>query len=209
MTTRSPAARRRQVTKARKAEQGFLDTFRMDVAVMICERIAEGETLAKICRDSGMPDRSTFRKWVLRNEDLRAAYEAARELQSHSLFDETLDLTRRLQDDNELSNVQVTAFRVALDNLRWAAGKLNPQQYGERSNPNAALAIQIITPLNLGQAGKEYGPGPGENLYTLTASLVAPNEPGEAPAQIAASRPSVPDASEARPSNAPQPGDGG
>lgn len=162
----------RNTPEAAEARWRRLSSYDPALAVAICERIAEGETLSKVCAGEGMPDRKTFRRWMVREPELRKAYEAARELQSHSLFDEALDLVRKLKDET-LENAKVTALRVALEQLRWSAGKLNPAQYGEKSSPNGAMTVIVNTTLNLGASDRQLGPAPGENLYTLKA-VVAP-----------------------------------
>lgn len=187
-----------------------LSTYEPAKAIKICERIAEGETLSAICEDEGMPQRSTFRRWMVRQPELRKAYEAARELQSHSLFDEALDLVRRLKT-GELENAQVNAYRVALEQLRWSAAKLNPAQYGEKQNPSGVLNVQIITSLDLGK-GQQLGPAPGENLYNLkvtSPALIDASASSEMPIQAeeGQSRPEQPEAR--HPSQTPSSGDAG
>lgn len=202
-----------QQSVARRNTKGqFVGRFDPKVAVTICERIAEGETLSAICAQPGMPSRSAFRQWVLKDKELRSAYEAARELQAHSLFEEALDITRILKagkdGEDKLDNNRVNAFRVALDNLRWAAGKLNPAQYGERADPRGVVAIQIVTPLNLGQGDRQRDPIAGENLYTLKATIETPHDPGDQEAHDAGSRPSDQANSDGRPLMAPRTGNG-
>jgi len=189
-------------------------TFNLDLAVAICEQVADGQTLKAICEAPGMPNRSTFRSWVIRNPDLRKAYEAARELQAHSLYDEAMGLTRILEagkdpDGSELNNNRVNALRVALEQLRWAAGKLAPQAYGDKANPNGVIAIQINTPLNLGRASQDHDPITGTNLYSLKATIAAPNDPADTPAHDAVSGPSDPALPDGRLLQPPRPGDGG
>ncbi len=119
----------------------------------ICERIAEGETLTHICQGKGWPSPSTFRNWILKHENLREAYSLARELKSHSLFDEALDMARTIRDTP--GNAQrVRAFDVAMNHLRWSAGKLNPGMYSEKATAATLVPIQINTTIDLGGATK-------------------------------------------------------
>lgn len=192
---------------ARNKRGQYATPYDPKLAIAICERIAEGETLSGICKTEGMPDRTTFRKWVLADEDLRKAYEAARNLQAHSLFDEALDVTRQLKEDKDLDNTKVNAFRVALEHLRWSAGKLNPKEYGEKADPRGVVAVQIITPLNLGLSDRQRDPVAGENLYTLKATIEP--EPGdtEKPNEVVSRQSAT--APDGRPPMTPHPGDGG
>jgi hypothetical protein len=58
----------------------------------ICDRIAEGESLAKICSDPSMPTRDTVRRWYAEHKDFREEYEFAESFALDWLADETVDL---------------------------------------------------------------------------------------------------------------------
>ncbi len=150
--------------------------FRPELVVEIVERVAEGETLSSICADDGMPTPSTFRRWVLARDEVREAFFLARELKADSLFDEALDLARAIKRSPGTSQ-NVRAYDVAMSHLRWAAGKLNPQRYSDRSQISLTVPIQINTTLDLGQGSTvqvtEHG-----SVYDLTAQVVEEAEAG-------------------------------
>lgn len=131
--------------------------FRPELATAIIERVAEGETLSIICADDGMPSPTTFRRWVLAREEVRTAFQLARELKADSLFDEALDIARAIKRVPG-STQNVRASDVAMSHLRWAAGKLNPQRYSDRSQISFTVPIQINTPPGL-QCVAKCGPG--------------------------------------------------
>ncbi len=147
--------------------------FRPELVAAIVERIAEGETLSAICRTDGMPTPGTFRKWALARKEVWEVLQAARELKADSLFDEAMDLAREIRDDPG-SAQRVRAYDVSMSHLRWAAGKLNPQRYSDRSQMIFTVPIQINTTLDLGQgaAGTEDG-----SVYDLSAKVVSEPEP--------------------------------
>ena len=133
------------------------------VCANIIERVANGETLRGICKQDGMPDRTSFQSWVVAYPDLRSAWEAARRVKAHTLFDEALDAARDLKERaGDVGAAEVNALRVAIDTLKWTAGKLNPQEYGDKSITTPAIAIQINCGLDLG----------GQGLTTPTASTI-------------------------------------
>ncbi len=147
--------------------------FRPELVVEIVERIAEGETLSAICKRDGMPTPGTFRKWALARKEVWEAFQAARELKADSLFDEAMDLAREIRKDPG-SAQRVRAYDVAMSHLRWAAGKLNPQRYSDRSQMIFTVPIQINTTLDLGQGGGGTEDG---SVYDLTAKVVEVSEP--------------------------------
>jgi len=153
----------------------FLTTYQPEVALAIVERIAEGETLSAICAPgSGLPARSTFRRWVVRYPELSRAYSAARELSAHSLEEEALDTARQLKDPagrKKLTPTEVRALDVAMNQLRWSAARRNPRVYSERGAIQVTVPIQINTNLDLGG-------GPSvQDVYELRANVSIPQEP--------------------------------
>lgn len=138
--------------------------YREELALEICEQVAEGKTLNVICDAKGMPTATTFRRWCLENKELREGFQLARELKAHSLFDEALDLAREVKDNatkggKTYTSPQVRAFDLAMNQLRWAAAKLNPREYSDRSQLHWTVPIQINTSINLGQEGADAGEG--------------------------------------------------
>ena len=108
----------------------------------ICRRIAEGESLRKICRDASMPDKTTVLRW-LANEDnaqFRTQYAHAREMQADALFDEALEIaddasgdwTKTEDGKAILDHEHVQRSRLRVDTRKWAAGKLAPKRYGDK-----------------------------------------------------------------------------
>lgn len=63
------------------AKIGRPSKYTMEIAQAIADRLTRGETLNTICRDAGMPDASSVRRWALDDvEGFWATYDRAREL---------------------------------------------------------------------------------------------------------------------------------
>lgn len=65
-------------------------TYAESLADEICERIACGESLLRICADEGMPDKTTVIRWLAKNAAFRAAYDRARQVQIDVWAERTL-----------------------------------------------------------------------------------------------------------------------
>jgi hypothetical protein len=132
-------------SKPRKAGQP--SRYTDAVAAKICSRLAEGESLRKICKDTSMPAISTVMGWLSdgKHGEFLEQYACARELQADTLFDEALDIAddgtndwmERLDKDGEAAGWQqngehVQRSRLRVDTRKWAAGKLAPKKYGDR-----------------------------------------------------------------------------
>ena len=113
-----------------------------ELALEICTRIAEGESLRSVCRDEDMPATSTVMKWVLENHIFSEQYERAREAQADSLFDELVDIA----DEATPDNVQVQRLRV--DTRKWAASKLKSKRYGDKLQVGGAADLPPIQTRN-------------------------------------------------------------
>jgi hypothetical protein len=111
-----------------------------DVASTICQRIAEGEPLADICKDVAMPSRSTIYRWLREHGGFSHMYSRAREERADLFADQIIQIA----DD---STADHNDRRVRVDARKWAAAKLNPKRYGDRlthqgddENP-----VQVVT----------------------------------------------------------------
>ena len=103
-----------------------------EVVDAICSRIADGESLRRICEDDDMPGRRTVLDWLDNdaNEQFRAKYARAREAQADGIFDGMADIEARVSG----GDLRPDAARVVLESQRWRAEKLKPKVYGSKTS---------------------------------------------------------------------------
>lgn len=114
--------------------------FTQEVADVICERIAAGESLRSILKDDGMPASSTVFKWLIDYPAFSEQYTRAREAQADSLFDEILTIADDGRNDSytdDDGNVRtdhdvIARSKLRVDARKWMAGKLRPKKYGDK-----------------------------------------------------------------------------
>jgi len=111
---------------------------------IICERIACGESLRAICRDPDMPGVGVVLKWVEKTPDFREQYMRAREASADADADAVGDIAQRTLS----GEFEPSAARVAIDALKWSAGKRKPKVYGEKleiggSGPKGEILFTI------------------------------------------------------------------
>ena len=84
-----------------KRKTGRPTLYTEALALEICRRIAERESLRKICADLDMPDKSTVLRWLGDQEQgaFRDQYACAREMQADALFDEALEIADETSED--------------------------------------------------------------------------------------------------------------
>ena len=125
-----------------KRKRGRPSDYTDVLALEICRRIAEGESLRSVCRDEAMPDKTTVLRWLgtKENEEFRTQYACAREMQADALFDEALEIADETSEDwittedgkKVLDHEHVQRSKLRVDTRKWAAGKLAPKKYGDR-----------------------------------------------------------------------------
>lgn len=122
---------------------GRPSAYTQELADLICERLADGESLRSICRDESMPDKATVCRWLAKHQDFRDQYAHAREMQADSLFDENLDIADNANNDwmerfgegNEgwqINGEAIQRSKLRIDTRKWMAGKLAPKKYGDK-----------------------------------------------------------------------------
>ena len=101
----------------------------------ICDRVAEGESLAAICAEQRMPGYSTVRGWLARAAKdgapaelvaFRESYQRAREWYADYLADEALDLVRTVTSEN------AREVRRRFEVIKRKTARLAPQVYGDQ-----------------------------------------------------------------------------
>lgn len=91
----------------------------------ICERLSNGEPLAAICRDEGMPDPSTVWDWQQNKPEVSQAIARAREIGEEVIAAECLDIADDLQD-------HPASRRVRVETRLKLLAKWNPKKWGEK-----------------------------------------------------------------------------
>jgi len=109
---------------------GRPSSYTDDIAREICERIANGESLRRICLDEHMPSRITVHAWLLddRYAEFLTKYTRARELQAENFADEMTDIA----DFGEVDKDHINRDRLRIETRKWIASKLKPKKYGDR-----------------------------------------------------------------------------
>ena len=104
------------------------DVITDEIQDEICQRIAEGQSLAEICRSEGMPTYRQVFYWLTKNEDFANNYARAREAQADADADAIGDMANQVR----LGLLDPSAARVAIDAYKWTAGVRKPKKYGNK-----------------------------------------------------------------------------
>jgi len=130
--------------------------FSQDLFDLICERIAEGESLRSICADEDMPSTTAVKKWLIKDDGgaLVAQYTRAREMQADTLFEDILDISDNARNDwmeregegsagYALNGEHIQRSRLRVDARKWMAGKLRPKVYGDKVDVSGNVGFTV------------------------------------------------------------------
>lgn len=119
--------------------------YTQETADIICERLADGESLRTICDDEDMPARSTVFRWLSLHKEFSDQYARAKEVQAEVLADELIsiaddgrnDWMERKNEDGENigwreNGEALRRSALRIDTRKWVAAKLLPKKYGEK-----------------------------------------------------------------------------
>jgi hypothetical protein len=139
---------------------GRPSTYSVETAEAICEGLAQGSSLRKICSADDMPAMSTVCLWLTKHPDFSAQYARARETQMETLFEEIFEIADDSTGDTfidsegkeRVDHENINRSRLRVDTRKWALSKLSPKRYGERlaaelSGPDGApIGLTPILP---------------------------------------------------------------
>ena len=120
-------ARKKPAAPAKK-KVGRPSAYTEALAAEICERLANKESMRRICTDPRMPDRTTVQEWIAKDPNFATKCARAREAQADYIVDDCADI-----EEKTLSGeVSPAAARAVLASKQWRAAKLAPKKYGDK-----------------------------------------------------------------------------
>lgn len=111
-----------------KNKGGRPSSYNQDTANEFCARIADGQSLRRVCREDDMPSAKTIFNWFESYPEFLQQYARAKEESAEAHADNIQDIA----DDVLKGNIDPQAARVAGDLLKWTASKLKPKKYGDK-----------------------------------------------------------------------------
>lgn len=103
--------------------------YSQEMADKICEQIAHGKSLRAVCAEDDMPPMKTIYRWLEANEEFRHQYARARDKQADYFAEEIIEIA----DSAEADSAAVAKARLQVDARKWAASKIAPKKYGDKS----------------------------------------------------------------------------
>ena len=148
------------------ARAGRPTQFSKELAIKICDRIAEGESLRAIALDIDIA-KSTIAGWFIDDkEGVFGHYARARKLQAEHMFEELCDIADDGRNDwMERNGHQVTdqealqRSKLRVDTRKWILARMDSNRYSETSKTEISgkdggpIQINIIRGVDPRQKG--------------------------------------------------------
>jgi terminase small subunit len=116
--------------------------YSQEMADKICGLISNGMSLRAICNVNGMPARGTVYQWLSENIEFQDQYTRARVEQADYFAEEIVEIA----DSVEADSAAVAKARLQVDARKWAASKLAPKKYGEKTELDVKSSDGSMTP---------------------------------------------------------------
>jgi hypothetical protein len=116
--------------------------FSQEIFDEICEKIANGESLRKICKNDKMPNLTSVWKWLNNDEELSKQYARAREEQAEYYADEITEICDAEIPVDAFGKIDAGAVnqaRLKIDSRKWIASKLKPKRFGDYTKIQAEV----------------------------------------------------------------------
>lgn len=116
-----------------------------ELANKICDQLADGKSLSKICRAEEMPNRVTVYRWLAADDEFCNRYRGARQAQTETFLDDILDIADDGINDtivDEDGNERVHHDHIRRSDLRiktrmWIMERMAPSKYGKFIEPES------------------------------------------------------------------------
>lgn len=143
---------------------------------IICSRIAEGESLTKICKDPALPTFATISRWRRANDEFDQAIRHAYEDRAHYYHDKAIETAESTADKEEAA-----INRLKIDTYKWTAERSNRKQFATKDDKKevqqAATVTYILTGVPQPADMKDVTPEPqaikGDQVIVSTDTEVS------------------------------------
>ena len=130
-----------------------------DLADLICERLAIGESMRSIARDEDMPAMSTLFQWLRVHPSFTEQYERAKVESADAMSEDCIDIADNIDGQTVMvdgvplvvegemvkvvDSVSVQHAKLKVDTRKWLMSKMKPKKYGERTTTEHTGSLKV------------------------------------------------------------------
>ena len=105
----------------------------------ICAWIIQGKSLNSYTKQKNTPSHQSIYQWLREHKEFADNYARAREDQADTDADAINSIIERTLD----GEIDPQTARVAIDGLKWTAGKRKPKKYGDKLDLNHSGDLDV------------------------------------------------------------------
>ena len=116
----------------------------------ICDMIETGESVSKICRMKGMPEKKSVYRWLAKYPEFMEEYMAAKICGVEALVDQMMDIAndssmdfKEVNGKKTFDGDHVQRSRLRIDTIKWVSTKLVPRLYGDRTQVDVSGEVGV------------------------------------------------------------------
>jgi len=116
------------MSEGAKRRGGRPTDYTPELADKICDELASGKSLHRVCQAPNMPDKATVFRWLARYPEFRDKYDVAcaeRHRARYERIDEVIE-------DMRAGVIDAACAKVEIDALKWMLAREAPRKYGDR-----------------------------------------------------------------------------
>lgn len=114
--------------------------YSSELASLICERIAMGESLRTVCKADDMPAMSSVFKWLREYKEFSEQYARACEERTEAMAEDIIDISDessrdfiQTEDGRQIPNNEaIQRSKLRVDTRKWLMAKMKPKKYGDK-----------------------------------------------------------------------------
>ncbi len=146
-----------------KKKMGRPSDYTKELAIEVCARLAEGQSMRKIAKDEHMPSVKTLFTWLGKHEEFLQQYEKAKAECADMYAEEIIEIADDssndyvdVQDENgatgatRLNTEHVQRSRLRIDSRKWVASKLKPKKYGDKIQQEITAPEGVVFNMSFG-----------------------------------------------------------
>ncbi len=141
--------------------KGRPTNYTLELADLICERLANGESMRSVCRDESTPAMTTIFRWLRENELFKQQYDIAVEERTEAMAEDILDIadngTNDWMEQNgegndgyRLNGEALQRSRLRVDTRKWHMSKMKPKKYGDKIQQEITAPEAVIFNMSFG-----------------------------------------------------------
>ena len=106
--------------------------FSYELAMLICQKVAEGCTLAQLDKDPDTPPLHIIQHWRRSQPMFDAEFKLARKQRADVYHDRVAEIAENAANMGYGSREELAGAKLAADQYKWLAEKGNPDAYGNK-----------------------------------------------------------------------------